>query len=102
MRIWQRAPPSHAAAPGPETTARSPTETSSETWKCTAVLEDSHRRTIRTMSWAPGSRQLATASFDGTSAIWRVQGAQWEQVGSGVLKEGGVEWGLSMIVGALE
>lgn len=61
MRIWQR-------------------EGDGDAWKCTAVLEDSHSKTIRTVAWAPTSKQLVTASFDGTSAIWQARGAAWEQV----------------------
>ena len=45
----------------------------SEKWVCSAILEESQTRTIRCCSWAPGGRQLATASFDATTAIWEVQ-----------------------------
>ena len=45
----------------------------SEEWVCSAILEESQTRTIRCCSWAPGGRQLATASFDATTAIWEVQ-----------------------------
>ena len=40
---------------------------------CSAILEEAQARTIRCCSWAPGGRQLATASFDATTAIWEVQ-----------------------------
>lgn len=45
----------------------------SKEWVCSAILEESQARTIRCCSWAPGGRQLATASFDATTAIWEVQ-----------------------------
>ncbi|KAL4430857.1 hypothetical protein ABPG75_006113 [Micractinium tetrahymenae] len=51
-----------------------------ERWRCVAVLEDTHSRTIRSCSWSPDGRQLATASFDRTIAIWRHAGGVWENV----------------------
>lgn len=45
----------------------------SEEWVCSATLEEAQARTIRCCSWAPSGRQLATASFDATTAIWEVQ-----------------------------
>eukprot|EP00891_Asterochloris_glomerata_P002749 jgi/Astpho2/2749/e_gw1.00050.142.1_t len=49
-------------------------------WRCTAFLEETHHRTIRSCSWSPDGQYLATASFDATTAIWRRQGPEWEQV----------------------
>ncbi|KAL4418689.1 hypothetical protein ABPG77_001259 [Micractinium sp. CCAP 211/92] len=51
-----------------------------ERWRCVAVLEDTHSRTIRSCSWSPDGRQLATASFDRTTAIWQHSGGIWENV----------------------
>ncbi|PSC68890.1 DNA mismatch repair MSH4 [Micractinium conductrix] len=49
-------------------------------WRCAAVLEDCHSRTIRSAAWSPDGRCLATASFDRTTAVWRHAGGVWEQV----------------------
>lgn len=48
-------------------------DTGSGQWFCSAILEDTHSRTIRSCCWSPSGRQLATASFDKTTAIWEVQ-----------------------------
>lgn len=62
-------------------------DTSSMAFQCVAVLEDMHSRTIRSCSWSPDGRSLATASFDRTVAIWKRRGGsanvaecQWENV----------------------
>lgn len=62
MRIWR-----HDAA-------------NPERWLCTAILEDTHSRTIRSACWSPCGRFLATASFDRTTAVWQHQGGVWEVV----------------------
>ena len=53
VRLWARAPP-----------------TATDRWHCTAVLEGTHTRTVRSCSWSPNAKLLATASFDRTVAIW--------------------------------
>ena len=45
----------------------------SDTWICAAILEETHHRSIRCSSWSPDGRNLATASFDASTAIWEVQ-----------------------------
>jgi WD40 repeat protein len=49
-------------------------------YACVGVLEDSHTKTVRSCSWAPGGRHLATAGFDGLTAVWECQGGVWESV----------------------
>ncbi|KAF6258113.1 WD40-repeat-containing domain protein [Scenedesmus sp. NREL 46B-D3] len=49
-------------------------------WRCAAVLEDTHTKSIRCCCWSPGGTHLATASFDGTTAIWQLQGGIWEEI----------------------
>lgn len=63
----------------------------SEEWLCSAILEEAQARTIRCCSWAPGGRQLATASFDATTAIWEVQ-VQTHLHGRSLFKNLGCKW----------
>lgn len=50
-------------------------------WQCDSLLEEEeHDRTIRAVSWSPDGRCLATASFDASTAIWRIQDNAWELV----------------------
>jgi WD40 repeat protein len=66
VRIWAREPGQHGGA--------------EPRWRCAAVLDDCHSRTIRSAAWSPDGRCLATGSFDRTTAVWRHTGGVWEQV----------------------
>ncbi|XP_072971048.1 protein CIA1 [Typha angustifolia] len=55
-------------------------QTTSGAWDCSAVLEDTHTRTVRSCAWSPSGKLLATASFDSTSAIWEYVGSEFECV----------------------
>lgn len=37
------------------------------------IAQEEHDRTIRSITWSPDGRYLATASFDASTAIWRVE-----------------------------
>ncbi|CAH2065925.1 unnamed protein product [Thlaspi arvense] len=50
----------------------------SRSWTCKTVLEETHTRTVRSCAWSPSGKLLATASFDGTTAIWENFGSEFE------------------------
>ena len=50
---------------------------SMRTHSCVSVLEGSHSRTIRCVTWSPSGSNIAAASFDGTVSIWEKCGATW-------------------------
>lgn len=49
-------------------------------WYCCTVLEDTHTKTIRSVNWSPGGDSLVTASFDGSTVVWRKTSSGWAQV----------------------
>ena len=54
-------------------------------WYCTTVLEHTHTKTIRCVSWSPAGAAIVTASFDGTAAVWRKGASEWGQVTPAIL-----------------
>lgn len=48
-----------------------------EEWFLHSTLSGIHDRTIRSVSFAPGCYRLASASFDGTVAIWELSNGEW-------------------------
>ncbi|ONH96164.1 hypothetical protein PRUPE_7G110600 [Prunus persica] len=63
VRIWEHNPSS-----------------STSSWDCKAVLDETHTRTVRSCAWSPSGKFLATASFDATTAIWENVGGDYECV----------------------
>ncbi|KAJ1826873.1 Cytosolic iron-sulfur protein assembly protein, partial [Coemansia sp. RSA 2599] len=56
-------------------------QTSASTWQCLDVIDNAHKRTVRSVAFEPTSgKALATASFDGTTAIWEKEGDAYECV----------------------
>ncbi|KAG2484540.1 hypothetical protein HYH03_016675 [Edaphochlamys debaryana] len=87
VRIWsrRRGPAAANGAPvGDAMAASVPADPQQhpqqQHWYCSAILDQCHTRTIRSVAWAPSGRALATASFDATVAIWELSGGVWEQV----------------------
>jgi cytosolic iron-sulfur protein assembly protein CIAO1 len=60
--------------------SREPAATKDTSWRCVAVLDGGHTRTVRSCSWSPNGKLLATAGFDRLVAIWELQSGIWEQV----------------------
>lgn len=50
----------------------------SEKWVCQTILTEAHTRTVRSVAWSACGTYLASASFDGTVAIWDKKGGQFE------------------------
>lgn len=42
------------------------------------VLDETHTRTVRSCAWSPSGQLLATASFDGTTGIWKNYGSEFD------------------------
>ncbi|KAJ2741645.1 Cytosolic iron-sulfur protein assembly protein [Coemansia sp. BCRC 34301] len=52
------------------------------TWQCLDVIDNAHKRTVRSVAFEPTQgRAIATASFDGSTAIWeKTDGSSYECV----------------------
>jgi WD40 repeat protein len=56
---------------------------SSESIPCIATLEEAQERTLRSCEWSPDASMIASASFDGSVAVWETQNETkrtWDQV----------------------
>eukprot|EP00249_Psilotum_nudum_P012581 c23865_g1_i1 orf=150-1292(+) len=67
VRVWEHQPSRDPCSP---------------LWVCVAVLEEMHKRTVRACDWSPDGKFLATASFDGTTAVWEHVGGEFECIAS--------------------
>jgi WD40 repeat protein len=84
VRLWAAPPAAAAAAAAAETSSPPPPAAAAAAagarFECAAVLEGVHTKTVRSVDWAPCGRRLATAGFDGVTAVWRCSGGAWESV----------------------
>ncbi|KAJ2765922.1 cytosolic iron-sulfur protein assembly, partial [Coemansia nantahalensis] len=73
-RIWTPLAPAlfFAGAQGAEAMELDAGEQqTSGSWQCVETIDNAHKRTVRSVAFEPTQgRALATASFDGTTAIW--------------------------------
>ena len=49
-----------------------------ENWVCQTILAEAHTRTVRSIGWSACGTYLASASFDGTVAVWDKKSGQFE------------------------
>lgn len=61
IRIWTTEPSTAAAS----------SERAEITFKCKAILEQSHTRSIRSVTWSPDGSLLASAGFDGLVCVYK-------------------------------
>ncbi|KAG2430043.1 hypothetical protein HYH02_013870 [Chlamydomonas schloesseri] len=82
VRIWSSRQPRPAHDPSSQPPLPQPQQQQQQQqqWYCSAILDQCHTRTIRSVAWSPNGRALATASFDATVAVWELSGGVWEQV----------------------
>ena len=55
-------------------------DTDADTWSCSLILTDGHKRTIRSICWSPDGEKLASASFDSTVGVWEKENGVWDCV----------------------
>ena len=57
-----------------------PFDGAEEVWRCVAILEEGHQRTIRWCAWSPDTRFVASCSFDGSASIWECLDGEFDCV----------------------
>ena len=61
-----------ASASGDKTIRLWARPSSTSDWSCTAILQGTHTRTIRSIAWSPDGTMLAAASFDATTVVYQM------------------------------
>lgn len=54
----------------PSSSALASPESAKPSFTLSTTIPTGHKRTVRSLAWAPGGRTLATASFDSTVGVW--------------------------------
>lgn len=59
------------ASSGGDKNIRLWTKVNATQWTCSAILAETHEKSIRRVCWSPTGQYLASASFDATVSIWK-------------------------------
>lgn len=70
IRIWRHFPQGSIPSIPQDSNKESQNENKSNDWHTVAILENAHKRTVRSCDFSPDGAVLASASFDSTTSLW--------------------------------